>query len=910
VERRAFQSQIFYGVNHFQIPPSPPRWATRLLHWYCAPELLEEVQGDMLEEFYFQCRHNGVAAARIDYVRNVLGFMRPFAIRRKSSPSYPILPMNMIGHYFTVALRQVWRHKAFSAINVAGLAIGMTCCMAIFLWVADEKAVDNFHTKGDSLYNVYMTVRSASGVESVYNTPRRYYDSAVHILYEDAAEVIPEVQGIAYYATGYSMPWGKAETFQVNDKIYKLEGSRASKDFLTMFSYPIIAGDARTALQDIKGLAISRKMANLFFGSPEEAIGKSIRYENKRDFQVTAVFEDLTSQSSRKFEFLANWEAHIKGYMDWSSNNMEATFLLADGANPEEVAAKINKLVQPRLDKNQPYSVEIGLQPYRDQYLKSNFANGKPSGGRIEYVRVFSGVAIFILVIACINFMNLATARSVKRAKEVGVRKVIGSPRLYLIGQFFGESLLLSFFALALSLLLLQVLLPAFNSVTGKNLVAPITSLPTWITLIGLALITGILAGSYPALFLSSLKPVRVLKGAVQFTQNAIWFRKGLAVFQFGLSILLLIATIVVSRQTAFMQSMNLGYNRENLLYFTIEGELSKYDKFQAFKHSALQLPGVQVIDRSSEAPHAMKFLVDDNDGSAETDEADESAIKWEGREKGQMVGFKPTSVGFDFVKLMDLRVVEGRNFSRDNATDSADAFLVNEQAVKEMGMKDPIGKWVSAWKKKGHIIGVLKDYNINSLHERIRPLIVDVKEYEYFGVILVRTEAGKTKEVIAGLEKIYKDLNPNYPFSFRFVEEDYNNMYRNEQVMSKLSNGSAVLAIIVSCLGLLGLVMFSAEQRTREIGIRKALGATVSSIVGLLSQDFIKIVLASFVLATPIAAYLMHQWLNGFAFKIDLSWWIFGFAGIAALLLALLTISFQAVQSARANPVESLRSE
>jgi predicted permease len=872
--------------------------------------LLEEVQGDMLEEFYFQCRHNGVAAARRDYVRNVLGFMRPFAIKRKSSPSYPLLPMNMIGHYFTVALRQVWRHKAFSAINVAGLAIGMTCCMAIFLWVADEKAVDNFHAKGDQLYNVYMTVRSASGVESVYNTPRRYYDSAVHILYEDAKEVIPEVDGIAYYATGYSMPWGKAETFQVGDKIFKLEGSRASNDFLTMFSYPVIAGDPKTALQDMKGLAISRKMANMFFGSPEEAIGKSIRYENKRDFQVTAVFEDLTPQSSRKFEFLANWDAHMKGGMEWSSNNMEATFLLAAGANPEEVAAKINKLVQPRLDKNQPYSVEIGLQPYRDQYLKSNFANGKPSGGRIEYVRIFSGVAIFILVIACINFMNLATARSVKRAKEVGVRKVIGSPRLYLIGQFFGESLLLSFFALVLSLLLLQVLLPVFNDVTGKNLVAPITSLPTWITLIALALVTGILAGSYPALFLSSLKPVRVLKGAVQFTQNAIWFRKGLAVFQFGLSILLLIATIVVSQQTSYMQNMNLGYNRENLLYFTIEGELSKYDKFQAFKHSALQLPGVRVIDRSSEAPHAMKFLVDDNDGSAETDEADESAIKWEGREKGQMVGFKPTSVGFDFVKLMDLHLVEGRNFSRDFATDSADAFLVNEQAVKEMGMKDPIGKWVSAWKKKGHIIGVLKDYNINSLHERIRPLIVDVKEYEYFGVILVRTEAGKTKEVLAGLEKVYKELNPNYPFSFRFVDEDYNNMYRNEQVMSKLSNAFAVLAIIVSCLGLLGLVMFSAEQRTREIGIRKALGATVSSIVGLLSQDFVKIVLVSFVLATPIAAYLMHQWLSSFAFKIDLSWWIFGFAGVAALLVALLTISFQAIQSARANPVESLRSE
>jgi len=889
--------------------PTPPKWATRLLHWYCAPPLLEEVQGDLLEEFYFQCRHNGVPAAKRDYIRNVLGFMRPFAIKRKSSSSYPLLPMNMIGHYFTVALRQVLRHKAFSAINVVGLAIGMTCCMIISLWVVDERSVDNFHSKGDHLYNVYMTVRSATGAEGMFNTPRSYYDSASHMLLEDAKEVIPEVKGIAFYATGYSMPWGKPETFQVGDKIYKLEGSRASADFFTMFDYPVIAGDAKTALQDFSSLAVSRKMANLFFGSPEAAIGKSIRYENKFDFQITAVFEDLTPQSSRKFDFLANWERHMKA-MEWSSGIMESTLLLADNADVNKVTAELNTLVKPRLDKNQPFTVELGLQPYRDQYLRGNFVDGLPGTGRIEYVRVFSGVAIFILVIACINFMNLATARSVKRAKEVGVRKVVGSPRLYLIGQFFGESLLLSCFALLLSVLLLQALLPLFNGVTGKHLVVPFASIRAWVAMLGLALVTGIVAGSYPALFLSSLKPARVLKGVVTFTQNAIWFRKGLAVFQFGLSILLLIATIVVSEQTDFMQNMDLGYNKENLVYFSIEGELAKYDKFQAFKHKALQMPGVQMIDRSSEAPHAMGFVVDDNDGSAETANADDSAIKWEGREKGQLVGFKPTSVGFDFVKLMNLQIVEGRNFSRDNATDSADAFLINEQAVKEMGLKDPIGKWVSAWKKKGHIIGILKDYNTNSLRERIRPLIVDVKEYEYFGVILVRTEAGKTKEALAGLEKVYKEINPAYPFQFRFVDEDYNAMYRNEQVMTKLSNAFAVLAILVSCLGLLGLVMFSAEQRTREIGIRKALGATVPSIVGLLSQDFVRIVAAAFLLATPIAAYLMHQWLNGFAFKIGLSWWIFVFAGLAALVVALLTISFQAIQSARANPVESLRSE
>jgi ABC-type antimicrobial peptide transport system permease subunit len=383
-----------------------------------------------------------------------------------------------------------------------------------------------------------------------------------------------------------------------------------------------------------------------------------------------------------------------------------------------------------------------------------------------------------------------------------------------------------------------------------------------------------------------------------------------MAVFQFGLSILLLIATIVMSQQTSYMQNVNLGYNKENLLYLQTEGTLTKFDGYMAFKHAAEKMPGVLMVDKSSEAPHTMSFLVDEDDGVRETNQVDDSAIKWEGKEKGHKVGFKPTSVGFDFLELMDLHVVDGRGFSRDFPTDSADAFMINEQAVKEMGIKDPIGKWISAWNKKGHIIGILKNYNINSLHEHIRPLIIDVKEYENFGVVLVRTEAGKTKEAIESLTEVYKAINPEYPFSVRFVEEDQNKMYQSEQTMTKLSNVFAVLAIIISCLGLLGLIMFSAEQRTREIGIRKAMGATVSSIVGLLSKDFVKIVLISFVIATPFAAWVMTQWLNGFAYKIELSWWIFASAGITALLIALFTISFQAFQSARANPVDSLRSE
>ena len=818
--------------------------------------------------------------------------------------------MNLIRHYAMVAIRQVWRHKSFSAINVTGLTLGLTCCMFIYLWVSDEKSIDNFHAKGDRLYNVYMRTESPNGVTGAFNTPRAFTPMRMVMVIEDAPRIIPDVEAVAFYHAGYTAPWGKPETFKLGDKAYKLEGSRASEEFLTMFSFPLIAGDAKTALAPGNNIAISRKMAELFFDNPLDAIGKSLFYENKYDVQITAVFEDLGPNTSLKFDFLASFELHVTGRMDWASGIVYGTVLVKPGADIAKVTEQLNALAAPQIEKVPGVTTTIGLQPYGDQYLVSNFSEGRPEGGKIEYVKIFTGVAMFILAIACVNFMNLATARSVKRAKEVGVRKVIGSSRGYLIGQFFGESLLLSFFALLISGLIVYLLLPVFNEFTGKHITAPFARPETWMVMTGLALVTGLVAGTYPAIFMSSMKPVRVLKGAITFTRNAIWVRRGMAVFQFGLSILLLIATIVMSRQTDFMQNVNLGFDKENLLYLQTEGALSKYNGYMAFKEAAEKMPGVLLVDKSSEAPHKMSFLVDEDDGIRETDKADDSAIKWEGKLKGEKVGFKPTSVGFDFLKLMDLGVVEGRGFSRDFATDSADAFMINEQAVKEMGIKDPIGKWISAWNKSGHIVGVLKNYNINSLHERIRPLIIDVKEYENFGVVLVRTEAGKAKEAIASLQTVYKQINPDYPFSFRFVDEDTNKSYQSEQLMTKLSNLFAVLAIAISCLGLLGLIMFSAEQRTREIGIRKALGATVSSIVGLLSRDFVKIVILSFVIATPVSAWLMAQWLSGFAYKIELSWWIFASAGIVALLIALGTISVQAFQSARANPVESLRSE
>lgn len=807
----------------------------------------------------------------------------------------------MIKNYLKVAWRNITRNKIYTTINVLGLALGMTCCLFILLWVQDEKSVDNFHRNGENLFSIYKTVTANGKVEGDYFTPLRLYKEgdAYRVAYvlEDLKQAIPEVKYQAFYTTGYELPWGHPETFQVGDKKLKLEGARAGEDFFKMFSYTLIEGTPESALKDINGIAISRKMAEIFFGSPRKAMGRTMRYENKLNFIVTAVFEDVPAQSTLKFDFLFNWEAQKKHIVEWASNSFRTFIQLSEKADIKHVEAKINKLLQVRLQKYEGAKTDVGLQRFDDQYLHGSFVNGKPGGGRIEYVRIFSGVAIFILIIACINFMNLATARSVKRAKEIGLRKVVGSTRWNLIGQFFSESLFFSFLAMVVSLILVLALLPAFNNFTGKQIAFPLTHAAFWAALAGLTLITGLVAGSYPALYLSSLKPVRTLKGMFRFTRGSIWFRKGLTVFQFALSIALLIATIVISRQTGYVQRTNLGYDRENLIYIRIEGELMDRNKYLLFKEQASQMPGIAMIDRSSEAPHQMSFL-------------EAGAINWEGKQKDDVIPFNPSSVGFDFIRLMKLKIAEGRDFSTLNATDSADAFMVNEEAVRQMGMKNPIGKWVSAWKKKGHIIAVLKDFHTHSLHEPIKPLIIDVKEYEYFGVIIVRTQAGKTREALASLEKVYKNINPNYPFVYQFVDQEYQRLYNSELIMSRLSILFAILAILISCLGLLGLVIFSAEQRIKEMGIRKVLGASLAQIIALFSRDFLKLVLVAFLIAAPLAWYAMNIWLQGFAYRIDLSWWIFALAGIVSLAIALLTVSYQAVKAAMTNPVKSLRTE
>ncbi|ARK11087.1 ABC transporter permease [Fibrella sp. ES10-3-2-2] len=788
----------------------------------------------------------------------------------------------MIRNYVTVAWRNLIRNKTFSLINISGLALGIACSLLIGLWIRDERSVDAFHANGKNLYQVYERQYFDGKIEASYFTQG--------LLADELKRVIPDVE----YASSLEQPI--VSTFQVGDEVGKATGTFAGADFFQMFSYPLLQGTPKTALDSPGGVAISRKMADQFFGSPEKAIGQSIRYENKDDLLVTAVFENLPANSSKQFDFLRTWKAYVadnKWVNNWGNTNPFTLVQLRPAADPARVEAKIKDFIYRYQQRIEGYRVELALQPYPDTYLNSHFTNGQLDGGRIEYVRLFSIVAVFILLIACINFMNLATARSTKRAKEIGIRKVIGAVRSALIGQFVGEALLLTLFATGIAVLLVALLLPAFNDVTGKQLALPVGQPLFWVIILGLLAMTGLVAGSYPAIFLSSLSPIRVLKGRLQFSGGATTFRKGLVVFQFVLSMVLILGMIIMYRQTGYIQSKNLGYERENLVYIPIEGDLIK--NYALFKSEAGNLPGIQTVSQMRETPTMIGHHTGD--------------IYWAGKDPNLRISFANGVVGLDFTKTLKLTVKEGRDFSKDFSTDTA-GFIINETALAKIGYKQPIGQPLTWGSHQGKIVGVLADFHFTSMHQAIEPLVLRLDDQLNWGTIVVRTEAGKTKEALAGLEKICRELNPKFPFTYQFSDLEFEKLYRSEQVVSQLATYFALLAIFISCLGLFGLATFTADQRTKEIGVRKVLGASVASVVALLASDFLLLVLLAIVIASPLAWYAMHRWLQGFAYKIDIEWWMFALAGTLAVTIALLTVSFQSIKAALTNPVNSLRSE
>jgi len=790
----------------------------------------------------------------------------------------------MFKNYIITALRNLSRNKIFSLINILGLAFGMMCSLLILLWVQDEYSVDAFHKNGSRLYAVYERQISNGNVDAGYYTPGP--------LGEELKRKIPEV---LYAST--SRQNNDLSTFELGDKILKEQGNFAGADFFKMFSYQLLLGNLQTALSSPSGIVISRKMAEEFFGSPGDAMGRSIRYENEKNYIITGVFENLPSNTSDKFNYLISWQSFLEDNdwaKQWDVNSPRTYIMLRADADPVLVEKKIkdflkayNKYLGPHLQ------IELGLQRFGDMYLHSDFKNGYINGGRIEYVQIFSIVAVIILLIACINFVNLTTARSLKRAKEIGVRKITGAVRFTIVAQFMCETMLFVFLAVAISLLLTAFVLPAFNSFTGKALELRVANKNFWFELVILSLITGFISGCYPALFLSSFNPVKVLKGTLKFSHGVALFRKGLVVFQFVLSITLIIGTIVISQQVKYIRTKDIGFDREDLIYIPLEGDLTA--KYEVLKDEALKMQGIAGITRISSVPTQIG-------GST-------WGVDWTGKDPDSRPLFTTVEVGYDFVKTMKLQLVQGRDYSRDFASDSAN-YLVNESALQQIGYKDPIGKPLSLWGTKGTIIGVLKDFHFSSLHEPINPLIIKLGENDDWGSVLVRTKAGETKQALAGLETTCKKLNPQFPFDYQFADEDYQSLYKSEQVTNKLADYFSFLAIFISCLGLLGLAIFTAEQRTKEIGIRKVMGASVSGIVIMIAKDILKPVIISAVIASPVAWFAMNRWMEDYAYRISISWWVFAAGGLVAMFIALMTVSFQAIKVAVANPVESLKTE
>jgi ABC-type antimicrobial peptide transport system permease subunit len=791
----------------------------------------------------------------------------------------------MIRNYLKIAWRNLTRNRAQTAINVAGLSVGLVCSLLIMLWVQNELSVDAFFKNGSRLYSVYEQQHFDHKTNGSYNTPG--------ITAGEMKKVLPEVE----YAA--NLGFGQNNTFQVGDKVLKQQGTSASTDYFNLFSYKLLQGNAQTALNTPVSLAISRKMATAFFGSPQAAIGKTIRYENHKNFTVTAVFEDLPKNSSQQFDYVVNWFNFLEENSwarEWGNQGPSTLVMLRANADPVKFEKKISDFLDTYNNLNRKtatFIIDLALQRYSDGYLNGNFEDGKITGGRIEYVRLFSVVAIFILLIACINFMNLSTARSVKRAKEIGVRKVVGAVRSALIQQFISESLLITTMSVAFSLVLLVMLLPVFNQVTQKQLVLPFNQAAFWARLILITLVTGLISGSYPALFLSGFNPVKVLKGTLKLDASTTAFRKGLVVFQFVLSVILITGTIVISRQMNYIQSKNLGYDRENMIYIPMDGNLAA--KYNLFKDEALKMPGVQLITRTTNTPTNIQNST--------------GGVNWIGKDTTVNIQFTQASVGYDYAKTMKLQLLEGRDFSKDYPTDSV-GYIMNEAALKRIGYKDPIGKPLTFWRKRGTIIGIMKDFHFNSMHEEIKPLIIRLGENEQWGNILVRTQPGKTKQALASMEKLCKQLNPSFPFTYYFSDEQYQKLYQNEQIIGRLSNAFAFLAIFISCLGLLGLAMFTAEQRVKEIGIRKVLGASVSSLFALLSSEFLLLIVISLFIALPIAWYAAGQWLQGYAYRSPMQWWIYALSGGIIVLVALATVSLQAIKAALINPIKSLRSE
>ncbi len=842
-----------------QPPPKIPR---HLLHTMSSQERDEAYFRDIEEIFRDKVNRFGLKRAKRWYRREVVKAMPRFfreSIRWRGT---------MIKNYLKIAIRNLARHRGYSFINIAGLAVGMACCLLILLWVFDELSYDRFHQDLDQLHQIVVSGDNQSWLSSPW--------ALIPALKNDFPEVI---QGSQYAEQTILM--------KVGDSLYNENCALAQPDFLKMFSFAFVKGNAENAFADRNSIVLTENTAAKYFGD-DDPMGKTVQFNGRVDLFVTGVIENIPANSTFQFDLLTH-SSHYFGedrLFTWSMDCPGFVKLDAN-ADPGIVSQKIVDSIN-KSDKRTNNKYYISLRPVASMHLYA--VRGTDP---VVYVYLFSIVAALILLIACINFMNLATARSLKRAQEVGMRKVVGASRGDIIRQFLGESFLLVAISILISLLLVKLLLPSFNILAQKELGLHILSLPILACLfVSIVLVTGLISGSYPALFLSSFQPITSIKKGSEKGSSSQRLRKALIVFQFSAAVILIVSTVMIFRQMNFILSSDLGMNKDQVLIIPMSREVRS--SYPVIKERLLRDPGIVNVTAASNIPIAINNI---------------NPVYWEGRSFEDYESISFVCCDYDYFETFNMTMSQGRSFSKEFPTDTGN-YIINESALKMTGYEDPIGRMFSMWRDEGEIVGVVKNFHARSLHNDIQPIVFMLyKNLPYFN-LFVKVRPEQLPATITGIGATIKDAVPNYVFNYSFMDDYFARQYQTEERLKNLLKYFTVLALFVSCLGMLGLISFMAEQRTKEVAIRKVLGAGSATIVGLLSREFLVLVGIANLLAWPVAYYLMHKWLQGFVFHTSLVWWVFLLSGASALLITLFTVSFQSIKAALANPVDSLRYE
>ncbi|HXB34576.1 MAG TPA: ABC transporter permease [Puia sp.] len=789
----------------------------------------------------------------------------------------------MLRNFLKVAFRNLGRNKVFAAINISGLAVGMASAALILLWIQNEISHDRFHEKLDRLYIMYNRDQF-SGQQWAWNSTPTLMATALRMDYPEVEDV-SRVSNSAFLCT-------------VGDRKLTGNSNMVDSGFLQMFSFPLIRGDKSTALSKPFSIVVTQAFAKKMFGD-DDAIGKTIRLDSTDIFTVTGVLKDLPNNTLFNFEFLLPWSYMRKLKRDdnsWGDNTLQTYVLLKKGASQLNFDAAVRDItINHTKGTKDPSTTRVFSWPLARLWLYSRNENGHLVAGRMVTVRLFAVIAAFILLIACINFMNLSTARSEKRAREVGIRKVAGAGKMTLISQFLGESILLALFAGIIAWAIVQLSLGSFNLLVKKQLYLEYGDYRFWLYSLGFILITGVLAGSYPAFFLSSFRPASVLKGSFKAVNAAVNPRKVLVVLQFTFAIILIICTMIITRQINYAEARNTGYDRDRLVYSTLTGDT--YKNYELIKQGLLNSGSAIAVTKSMN-PITQRY-------------SDSWGFSWPGSTKDDSkLDFVRMSTDADFTKAMGITLLQGRDIDIRNYPADSNAVLLNETAVKKMRLKDPLGTLIRSDDEKWTVVGIVKDFIIESPYEPINPMMINGPS-SWFNVMHYKLNPARpVVEDLNRAEQIFKEFNPQYPFEYHFADEEYEKKFEDSKQTGTLAALFAGLTVFISCLGLFGLAMFMASTRMREIGVRKVLGASVVSITALLSKDFLTLVVIAFFIAIPVSWYAMNEWLHHYAYNIGIEWWIFALAGILSVSIALATVSFQAIRSAIANPVKSLRTE